>query len=118
MKRLPVVPHLTYEEIDHRYRSCSDAAQKSRWHVVWLVTRPDQPLSATKAAELVGYTPSWGRTILKRYNARGPEGLTDGRRENGADPKLSPEQQSQLLDALQTPPPDHGLWSGPKVARN
>jgi transposase len=107
---------LTYEEIDHRYRSCSDAAQKSRWHVVWLVTRPDQPLSATKAAELVGYTPSWGRTILKRYNARGPEGLTDGRRENGADPKLSPEQQSQLLDALQTPPPDHGLWSGPKVA--
>jgi transposase len=116
MKRLPVVPHLTYEEIDHRYRSCSDAAQKSRWHVVWLVTRPDQPLSATKAAELVGYTPSWGRTILKRYNARGPEGLTDGRRENGADPKLSPEQQSQLLDALQTPPPDHGLWSGPKVA--
>jgi len=116
MKRLPVVPHLTSEEIDHRYRSCSDAAQKSRWHVVWLVTRPDQPLSATKAAELVGFTPSWGRTILKRYNAHGPDALADRRRENGADPKLSPEQQSQLLDALQAPPPDHGLWSGPKVA--
>jgi transposase len=116
MKRLPVVPHLTYEEIDRRYRSCSDAAQKSRWHVVWLVTRPDQPLSATKAAELVGFTPSWGRTIVKKYNAHGPDALTDRRRENGADPKLSPEQQAQLLDALQAPPPDHGLWSGPKVA--
>jgi transposase len=116
MKRLPVVEYLSHEEIDQRYRSCSDAAEKTRWHVLWLVTRPDQPLSATGAAELVGFTPSWGRTILKRYNARGPEGLTDGRRENGADPKLSPRQQAQLLDALQAPPPDHGLWSGPKVA--
>jgi transposase len=116
MKRLQVVPHLSHEEIDRRYRSCSDAAEKTRWHVLWLVTRPDQPLSATVAAELVGFTRSWGRTILKRYNTRGPEGLTDGRRGNGADPKLSPQQQAQLLDALQAPPSDHGLWSGPKVA--
>lgn len=116
MKRLPVVEHLGHEEIDQRYRSCSDAAEKTRWHVLWLVTRPDQPLSATKAAELVGFTPAWGRAILKRYNAHGPEGLTDRRRDNGADPKLSPQQQAELLAALQAPPPDHGLWSGPKVA--
>src|SRR4051812_10359153 len=116
MKRLSVVPHLSYEEIDRRYRCCSDAAEKSRWHVLWLVTRPDRPLSATKAAELVGFTPAWGRTILKRYNADGPDALADRRRDNGADPKLSPAQQAQLLDALRAPPPDHGLWSGPKVA--
>jgi transposase len=84
--------------------------------VLWLVTRPDRPLWATKATELVGFTPAWGRAILKRYNAHGPEGLTDRRHDNGAAPKLSPEQQAQLLAALQTPPPDHGLWSGPKVA--
>src|SRR5215208_3580308 len=108
MKRLPVTAHLTFEEIDRRYRSCSDAAEKSRWHVLWLVTRPDRPLSATKAAELVGFTPAWGRAILKRYNAHGPD--------NRADPKLSPAQQAQLLGALRVPPPDHGLWSGPKVA--
>lgn len=116
MKRLAVAEHLSHEEIDRRYRGCADAAQKSRWHVLWLVTRPEQPLSATKAAQLVGFTPSWGRTLLKRYNAHGPDALSDGRRDNGADPKLSTEQQAELFTALQAEPPDHGLWSGPKVA--
>jgi transposase len=116
MKRLPVVEHLTPAEIDRRYRHCTDAAEKSRWHVLWLVTRPDDPLSATKAAELVGFTPAWGRAILKRYNQRGPDALADGRRDNGADPKLTPDQQAELFAALQGAPADGGLWSGPKVA--
>lgn len=116
MTRLPVIPHLTPEEIDRRYRSCSDATEKSRWHVLWLVTRPDRSVSATAAAKLVGYTPAWGRAILKRYNDRGPDALADGRRCNGADPRLSPEQQAELYAALQGEPPDRGLWSGPKVA--
>ncbi|WP_439626837.1 winged helix-turn-helix domain-containing protein [Gemmata sp.] len=116
MKRLPVVEHLTPEEIDRRYRTCTDAAEKSRWHVLWLVTRPDHPLSATKAAKVVGFTPAWGRAILKRYNAHGPDALPDGRRGNGTDPKLTPEQRAELFAALQAEPPDGGLWSGPKVA--
>jgi transposase len=116
MKRLPVVPHLTHQQIDRHYRSCTGAAEKSRWHVLWLVTRPDRPLSATKAAELVGFTPAWGRAILKRYNEHGPDAVIDGRRDNGADPKLAPGQQAELLAALQGTPPDGGLWSGPKVA--
>lgn len=116
MTRLPIVPHLSHEEIDRRYRSCSDAAEKTRWHVLWLATRPDDPLSATKAAQLVGFTPAWGRAILKRYNARGPSALGDGRQHNGADPKLTPQQQAELFTALQAQSPDHGLWSGPKVA--
>jgi transposase len=116
MTRLPVVGHLSHDEIDRRYRGCADAAEKSRWHVLWLVTRPDQPLSATAAAKLVGFTPAWGRAILKRYNAHGPAALADGRRENGSDPKLTAEQRAELLAALQAEPPDGGLWSGPKVA--
>ena len=116
MTRLPVTEHLSHEEIDHRYRTCTDAGEKTRWHVLWLVTRPDEPLSATAAAKLVGFTPSWGRTLLKRYNARGPDALIDGRRDNGSDPKLTPEQQAELFAALQGEPSDGGLWSGPKVA--
>ena len=116
MTRIPVAPHLSHEQIDRRYRGCTDPAEKTRWHVLWLVTRPDGPLSATTAAGLVGFTPAWGRAILKRYNDRGPEGLADGRRGNGADPKLTPRQQAELYAALQGPPPDHGLWTGPKVA--
>src|SRR5215218_8959735 len=102
MTRLPVAPHLTPEEVDRRYRGCAGAAEKTRWHVLWLVTRPDLPLSATAAAKLVGFTPAWGRALLKRYNARGPDALADGRRDNGADPKLTPAQQAE--------PPDGGLW--------
>lgn len=116
MKRLPVAEHLSHEEIDRRYRACADASEKTRWHVLWLATRPDHPLSATAAAELVGFTPSWGRTVLKRYNARGPDALRDERRDNGADPKLRPTQRAELFAALQAEPPDGGLWSGPKVA--
>ena len=116
MTRLPVVEHLSHEGIGRRYRDCTDAAEKSRWHVLWLVTRPGRPVSATAAAELVGYTPAWGRAVLKRYNAHGPDGLADGRRGNGADPKLTPEQQAELYAALQGEPPDRGLWTGPKVA--
>ncbi|AWM38497.1 hypothetical protein GobsT_33390 [Gemmata obscuriglobus] len=116
MTRLPAVPHLPPAEIDQRYRNCSDAAEKTRWHVLWLVTRPDQPISATAAARPVGFTPAWGRAILKRYNAHGPEGLTDRRRDNGARYEMTPPQRAERLAALRNPPPDHGLWSGPKVA--
>ena len=116
MTRLPVVEHLSHAEIDRRYRTCPDAAEKSRWHVLWLVTRPESPASATAAAKLVGFTPAWGRAILKRYHDRGPAALVDGRRGNGSDPTLTPEQQAELFAALQADPPDGGLWSGPKVA--
>lgn len=74
MKRLPVIGRLSHEQIDRHSRGCTDAAEKSRWHVLWLAIRPDQPLSAT-AAKLVEFTPAWGRAILNRYNAHGPRRL-------------------------------------------
>jgi transposase len=113
MNRFPVAEHLPPAEIARRYRTCPDGAEKSRWHVLWLVTRPDQPMSAGRAARCVGLTPSWGRTLLKRWNAYGP----DGRRNNGTDSVLTPARQAELYAALQTDPPDGGLWTGPKVAR-
>ena len=117
MTRLPVVEHLPPDEIARRYRTCPDGAEKTRWQILWLVTRSDDPMSAGRAARAVGLTPSWGRTLLKRWNADGPAGLTDGRRTNGADPVLPPARQAELYAALQADPPDGGLWTGPKVAR-
>ncbi len=92
MTRLPVAEHRTPDEIDRLYRTCPDSAEKTRWHVAWLVTRPDRPVSATAAAKLVGYTPAWGRAILKRYNEHGPAGLRDGPRGNGTAPTLTPSR--------------------------
>jgi hypothetical protein len=55
--------------------------------------------------------------VLRRWNAAGPDGLADHRAaRNDGRPKLIPGQQADLYGALQQPPPDGGLWTGPKVA--
>ncbi len=115
--RLPILPHLPPEEIARRSRACRLGREKTHWQVLWLLTRPQQPLTPAQAAQQVGLTPSWVRTVLKRWNAEGPAGLVDRRaRTNGGRPKLSAEQQAALFEALQGRPDDGGLWTGPKVA--
>jgi transposase len=115
--RLPVVPHLAPDEIARRYRACRDGREKTHWQLLWLLTRADPAPTPARAAEQVGLTPSWARTILKRWNAQGPDGLADRRKAtNGGQAKLTPDQQAELFAVLQQPPPDGGLWTGPKVA--
>jgi transposase len=116
MKRLPVVAHLPADEVGVRYRSCSDAREKTRWHLVWLLLR-DETLSCARAGPLVGLSDVHARTLLERWNARGPDGLADRRRANTSPGKLTPDRQAEVYDALQKESPDGGLWSGPKLAR-
>ena len=70
--RLPIVAHLPHDEVARRYRACRDGREKTHWQLIWLLTRSDRPLAPAEAAERVGLTPSWARTILKRWNAEGP----------------------------------------------
>jgi len=116
MKPLKVAGHLAPQELFRRYRACPDARVKTRWHALWLMARPAEPLTAEKAAEAVGLSDVWVRKLVHRYNAKGPEGLQDGRKGNGARPKLTDGQRAELFAALQAEPPDGGLWTGPKVA--
>jgi transposase len=117
MKRLPLVAHLSVEEVGRRYRTCPDPKEKTRWHLIWLLSRPHPLLSCEQVAPLVGLSDVYARAVLKRWNGHGPEGLIDRRRHNHSPGKLTTEQQAQLYDAVQQPPLDGGLWSGPKVAR-
>lgn len=115
--RLPIIPPLPPEAIARPYRSCRQGLEKTHWQILWLLTRPDDPLTPAQAAAHVGLTPSWVRTLLKRYNAQGPQGLADRRAmTSGGRSKLTPERQAELFAAVQAPPPDGGLWTGPKVA--
>lgn len=115
--RLPIVAHLSPEEIARRYRACRSGVEKTHWQVVWLLTRSTDPPTPAEVAEQVGLTPAWVRTVLKRWNADGPAGLVDRRPiRNGGRPKLSDEQRAALFEALQGRPADGGLWTGPKVA--
>ena len=57
------------------------------------------------------------RTIVHRSNAAGPAAMGDRRQHSaGHPPLLSPEPRADLQATLAEPPPDGGLWTGPKVA--
>jgi transposase len=114
--RLPIAPHLAHDEITRRYRACRSGVEKTHWQALWLLTRPHDPPSPAEAAAQLGFSAGWVRALIKRWNAEGPGGLADRRRAaNGGKPKLSTDQQIDLWAALQQPPPDGGLWTGPKV---
>ena len=111
---LTVVSHLPVADLEHRYRACPDAVERSHWHMVWLVVAGRR---VPEVAALVGYTANWVREIIRRYNADGPAGLEDRRHANpGTTPLLSPAVREELRIALADPPAGGGLWTGPKVA--
>jgi transposase len=54
---------------------------------------------------------------VRRYNQLGTNRLKDKRHQHpGAQPLLSVVEQAQLLQSLQTPATDGGLWNSRKVA--
>jgi transposase len=114
---LPFARHRTANQIRSKYRSCRHPVEKTRWHAIWLLARTDEIRTPAQVAGLVGLSAVTVRAILHRWNDHGPDGLTDRRQGNGADPKLTPRRRDALYAALQKRPPDGGLWTGPKVAR-
>ena len=113
-KRVEVKTEMTAEKLYERYRKAKDPVEQTHWHMLWQVKEGKSP---EEVAELFGYTARWVRSIVQRWNAMGEAGITDHRRElPGAKPLLTAEQQRELAQALQQPPVDGGLWSGPKVA--
>src|SRR3954447_3985697 len=114
--RLQLVPHLTYEELRQRFRTCRHGPEKARWQALWLMTRPRQPASAAQAATLVGFTADAVRKLVKRYNASGAPAVERNAGGQGRAPRLSADQQEQLKAELLGRAPDGGLWSGRKLA--
>lgn len=113
-RRLRLSPHLSVDELEHRYRSCRSMVERGHWHLLWLVARG---MGVPDAATLVGYRADWARTLLHRYNAEGPAGLRDRRQDNhGRAPLLDASQLEALRVALGDAPPDGGVWTGRKVA--
>ena len=115
--RLPIVPHLSSDEIARGYRTCRGGVEKTHGQVLGLLTGSETPPTPAAVAAQVGLTPAWVRTVLKRWNAEGPGGLVDRRpARNGGRPKLSEEQPAALFEAWQGRPADGGLGTGPPAA--
>ena len=77
--RLPIVPHLTPDQITRRYHACRGGVEKTHWQFLWLLTRTQVPSTPAEVAAQVGLTPAGVRTVIRRWNAEGPDTLADRR---------------------------------------
>lgn len=113
-KRICITPHLSVDELGRRYRQSSDPVERSHYQIIWLLA---QGRFTQEVAEVTGYSRDWIYELVRSYNTLGVAALGDLRHHNvGAAPKLTDVQQAQLLQALEAPAPDGGLWNGRKVA--
>src|SRR4051794_4544040 len=101
MARIPFVRHRTASQIRAKYRACRHPVERPRWPAVWPLARADEPRPPAGVAAVVGLSDVPVRAVLHRWNARGPDGLADGRRGNGSEPKLSARRRDALYAALQ-----------------
>lgn len=112
--RIKVEGELDENALKERYERCSDAIEKERWRVVWLIRKG---LKTDEVSAVTAFNVRRVRRIVASYNEHGPQALRDQRHTNPGNPlRLTESQQRQLDQALQRPPQDGGVWDGPKVA--
>ena len=117
-RNLQLKSHYPIDELKARFRGCRDPVEARRWQLIWQVSN-GQTLTAASTA--IGFNYDYARDIVKAYNAEGAAGLRNRRRQSRPHGKsralLNAQQRDELKQQLQTPPPDGGVWSGPKVAQ-
>jgi transposase len=92
-----------------------DSIARNRYQTIWLLAKGHE---IAEVAATVSFARRWVERLRARYNAHGPQALGDLRRRNGTSPSiLRPDLLEKLKARLLEPPPDGGLWTGPKVAR-
>lgn len=113
-KRVEVKTELTAEELHERYRQAREPVERTHWHMLWRIKESHPP---EEVGARVGYTAAWVRSIVRRYNQQGEQGLSNRRLSlPGAKPLLDLELQKEWDQVLQERPDDKGVWSGPKGA--
>ncbi|VTR94478.1 Uncharacterized protein OS=Anabaena variabilis (strain ATCC 29413 / PCC 7937) GN=Ava_2181 PE=4 SV=1: HTH_29: DDE_3 [Gemmata massiliana] len=78
--------------------------EKVRWHAIWLLLRTDPVRTPAQVGDLVGLSVITTRDVLERWNEHGPDGLADGRKNNGSESKLTDDQRTQRLAPRKTRP--------------
>lgn len=115
-RRVKIENHLSAKDIEKNYRQSTRPTERTNWHVIWLFARGKK---TEEISDFLGISEHWARQILLKYNRQGPQSMQDQRRNNkgGNPPLLNDAQIQELREVLKEPPPDGGLWSGPKVAK-
>jgi transposase len=115
MNRIKLAAHLSVSELEQRYRGASEPTERSRWQILWLLSKGQL---AREVAESTGYSAYWIGQIARRYNAEGPNGVANRRHTTShrAAPLLNAEQVAELRQALSGPAPQGERWTSVSVA--
>ncbi len=118
-KKAYLAPHLSACELKKKYQQSKNPLESRRWHLLWKIA---QGWTIKNSAVAVGISYGYAQRIIRNYNQDGfiGVGVKPRKREKHSGGKvalLSPEQFSQLTQALESKPSDGGLWTGVKVAR-
>ena len=102
-RSLTLAPHLSVEPLGQCYKRATTPAAARRSQPLWLIGQ-GHTATATAAPALVGLRHKWVHALVHRYTQRGAAGLTDRRPQHpGRAPRLAPDQQHALAQALQPP---------------
>lgn len=113
-RRITIVPHLSVKQLYCKYRQAKETVARSQYQILWLLASGKK---TEEVAQTTGYSVQWIRELARRYNRSGIKELGDRRHNNpGGKPLVDDIQTAQLLQAIQQPAPDGGLWNGRKVA--
>lgn len=113
--RLRLARHLSHDDLFGRYQAAECPVARSHWQVLWMLSRGWR---TDDISEAIGYSPTWIRKLVGRYNRGGAEAMGDQRRYNpGAQALLSPEDEADLRSALESATEQGDAWSGAQVAR-
>ena len=116
MRRIRLSPRLSTEELEQRYRVTHDPTERSRWQILWLLSKG---LLAREVAESTGYSAYWIGQIARRYNVEGPASMEDRRHTTTAHHPatlLSSAHLEELRQALSGPAPHGDRWTSRTVA--
>ena len=98
---LVVSPHLPYEEVLQRFKTCRDPLEQLRWQAILFRL---EGKGVEEVAALCHKCRRWVTKTVRTYNDHGPSGLHDHRHENGRSCLLSLEKQAELQQTLSQPP--------------
>ena len=114
-RRIHFQPHLSIDELEHRYRTAKEPNERIWWQILWLLV---QRRTATELSAVIGYRAYWIGQIAKRYNEHGSDGMRNRRHTTSYRPApvLSVEQQEELRAILAEAAARDEHWTGTDVA--
>src|SRR5258708_36800106 len=94
-RRIHLRPHLSVDELEHRYRTAKEPNERTWWQILWLLA---QGRTATELSAVIGYRGYWIGQIAKRYNEQGPARMQNRRHTTPyrPPPGLAPAPQEGL----------------------